>query len=159
MEVTSLNEDCKPILLLYKTGFVRFDFNHWKDALTINSLLYMSFYNLWLLMGLFITFQLYRIFKSIAKDKVFKKENTKRLRLVALTIIVMPVAQNLAQRFFLLFARANFEVNDNNIGLPQNHGFFDFPYLPYLIVGLLIFAIVEIYNEGMRLQSEIDLTI
>lgn len=159
MEVTTLNENCNSTFLLYKTGFVRFDFDNWEDALTINSILYILLYNVWLLMGLFIIFQLFQVFKSIVKDRVFKKENTKRLRLVALTIIVMPIIQNLSQRFFFLFARTNFEVNGNNIGLPQNHDFFGFPYLPYLAVGFLIFAIVEIYNEGMRLQSETDLTI
>jgi len=159
MEVNSLNARCKPIFLLYKSGFVRFDFDNWKDAFNTKSVLHILFYNLWLLMGLLISFQLYMIFRSLIKTKVFEKVNTRRLRLVAATIILMPFIKNLSQMFFLSFARTNFSIEGHTIHLPQNHSFYNFPYLPYILVGLLIFAIVEIFKEGMRLQSETDLTI
>lgn len=159
MEVTSLNENNKPIFLMYKTGFVRFDFNNWSDALNINSILHILFYNLWLLMGLYISFQLYSIFKSLFKTRIFEKKNTVRLRLMAVTIILMPVVKNFSQRFFVSFAKANFALEGHSVHLQQNPDFYNFPYLPYLCTGLLIFAIIEIYKEGMKLQSETDLTI
>lgn len=159
MEVKTLSERCDPTFLLHKSGFVRFDFQNWKDALDKNSVLYIIFYNLWLLMGLFISFQLYTIFRTLYKKRVFEGKNTSKLRLIASTIIVMPVIKNLSQYFFISFARSNFLLERHTIHLPQNNSFFQFPYMPYLIVGLLIFAVIEIYKEGMRLQSETDLTI
>ncbi|MFV0591870.1 MAG: DUF2975 domain-containing protein [Draconibacterium sp.] len=159
MEVKTLNSKCEPIFLLHKSGFIRFDFNSWKDALDKNSVLNILFYNLWLLMGLFISFQLYTIFRTLYKKATFDTRNTLKLRWIASTIIVMPFVKYLAQYFFTLFARSNFQLEGHSVHLVQNNSFFQFPYLPYLVVGMLVFAITEIYNEGMCLQSETNLTI
>ncbi len=159
IEVKTLNEKGESTFLMHKSGFVRFDFKNWKDALDKDSVLYIVFYNLWLLMGLFISFQLYTIFRALYKKSTFEGRNTLKLRWIASTIIVMPLIKNLAQYFFTSFARSNFLLEGHAIHLPQNDSFFQFPYLPYLVVGLLVFAIIEIYKEGMRLQSEADLTI
>jgi len=158
-EVNNLDEKCESTFLYFKSGFVRFDFNNWKDALDKNSVLYIVLYNLWLIMGVFISFQLYTVLKTLYKKGTFEKKNTFRLQFIATTIIFMPVVKNFAQKYFTSFAQSNFAIEGHVIQLSRNNSFYQFPYLPYLVVGLLIFAIIEIYKEGMRLQTETNLTI
>ncbi len=158
-DVKTLNEKSESTFLLCKSGFVRFDFKNWKDALDKNSILYILFYNLWLIMGLYISFQLHTVFRALYRKRTFEMKNTFKLRLVASIIILMPVIKNLAQKFFTSFAQSNFAFEGHAIQLSCNYSFYQFPYLPYLVVGILIFAIIEIYKEGMRLQTETDLTI
>ena len=138
-EVKNLNPSSNPdFIIFHKAGFVRFDFDNWSDVLSTYSVLHIFFFNLWLFMGLHISLQLYKIFRALAKSNIFEKVITKRLRLIAATIILMPITKHLSEIFFLQLAKTNFSFADHYLSIPQNHNTFYGFSIPTIPNGWLI---------------------
>lgn len=159
-EIKSSSSNVEPVIFHWKEGRLSFYFKDWHEVLQENDvIIYILFYILWFLLSLGVTLLLFRIFHSIKKKGVFEKANINRIRIIASFIVLMPVAKYFSLLFFTKFSKANLILENHNIVFFREYDSTPFPLTPYFWVGLLIFAIAEIYREGIRLQTENQLTI
>lgn len=152
------------IVLLYKTGFARFDYTHLKEGFTaVNLFITFLSFSVWLVSLLF-TFHLMKIFQSLEKNKVFEMENIRRLRIIAAVIALVPLLHQLYQVVFSSVAARLLNIPNHVItGVPA-----DFKFLPLLLnhavllgflVMLLVLVLTQIFLYGLALKTENDLTI
>lgn len=100
-----------------------------------------------------ITYLLRKIFDSLAQNKPFLMENTRRLRQIALLIILLSPF-NLAKEVFTnWYVKHNFILEGSGI---RTHVVID---LQTIFIGLVILIIAEIFRIGTQLKEEQDLTV
>ncbi|RYD82407.1 MAG: DUF2975 domain-containing protein [Sphingobacteriales bacterium] len=155
MAVNIMDNSAKPIFLMYKGGFARFDYSNISRGLTINNLT-ITFLDIAILMvSLAITFQLMKIFSSLIKNQVFDWKNIVRLRWIGLFIIIIPVLKYGKNFMFFREAKERINIPGHEI---FSYGIGNSFYLMVLLA-LMVFTLTEIFKYGLGLQRENDLTV
>ena len=94
------------------------------------------------------------IFRSITEGETpFVSENIGRIRWIAGLVILYSLVQEIGEAF----------IGDRIFGLAQNEGIDIVSRLEFgngvVLVGLIIFALAEVFRYGVELQTEADLTV
>lgn len=118
-------------------------------------LAYILFQNLAWVLGIFILFQMYRIFRNLDAGTTFPLENMRRIRLIALAVLVFPVVRYVAAN---LIANISYEAQGHQITMARPPIFTENLLLGGLL-SLVIFALAEVFKSGSQLQQEQELTI
>lgn len=103
--------------------------------------------------SLTITFLLRKLFQSLARDNPFVSENARRLRQIAILIILtspLSFAQDAFENWYL---QQNFLLEGSAI---RSHLVID---VKTVLAGLILLIISEIFRMGSQLKAEQDLTV
>jgi hypothetical protein len=107
--------------------------------------------------ALTVTFLMQRIAQSVETGRAFSIENRNRIRWLGALIVLTVPAQWLANAFMMWILRRHFDFITSEfpvaIAFP--------PDLAYqnIFFGLVVFMIAEVFQQGVKMQSENDLTI
>jgi len=98
-----------------------------------------------------ITHQLKLIFKSLSNNQPFSEPNVVRIRNIGIVLIVFSFLQFLSNIILnrLLISHFNWEE------IKLTYSF----KISYLVTGVILIIVAEIYNEGVSLKEETNLTI
>lgn len=103
--------------------------------------------------GLFLFgfFQLRMILKSAWQDKVFIKENIKRLKIIAGLIIAFKPIEWIIYQLFVVPIDEMLVANEISISIDLELGSF--------VYGLLLFALAAVFEKGHEMYQELKLTV
>ncbi len=106
------------------------------------------------LIWIWFTWLLLSLFRSLKNEVVFARSNIFKIKLIALVIGLSPLIQLIKN---ILFA----EILSNQVKLTDKHVAYHYDYSLFsgLFYMVLIFVLVEVFNNGMKLKQENDLTI
>ncbi|MBK8194251.1 MAG: DUF2975 domain-containing protein [Lewinellaceae bacterium] len=145
-------------LKMYNFGerkFVMLEFSEMQGMLKLRYLGYMLLENLKYILVVFGLYQMYLIFRNLDLGLIFRDEQIRRIRLIAVAVLVFPIANQIASR---IIAGVTYEAEGHRIttAIP--------PLLSEQIVlggllALMLFALAEVFRSGAILQQEQDLTI
>lgn len=105
--------------------------------------------------GLLVLYQMFRIFQNLHHGQTFREENIRRVRYIAFLIPAVPLAAFLAARILAGIVRALPDYQ--SVAVRPADSVEDIA--GGLLIALLIFSLVEIFQRGTHLQQEQDLTI
>jgi hypothetical protein len=103
--------------------------------------------------SLSITFLLRKLFDSLAHDNPFVTENARRLRQIALLIILTSPINFARDAFENWYLQQNFILDGSGI---RSHLVID---VKTVFAGLILLIIAEIFRIGAQLKEEQDLTV
>ncbi|MCP4723631.1 MAG: DUF2975 domain-containing protein [bacterium] len=108
---------------------------------------------IWILVGMFILFNIRKIINNLTKAHPFEIENVKRLRIIGYTLIAGEIINWLLFFIMNLIYSDDFSVYAGDIyfGLDKN--------ITIIFVGLVILVISEIFRVGFDMRKEQELTI
>jgi len=155
MKVNIIDETAKPIFMMYKAGWVRFDYRNIPEGLTLKNITITLLSISVLLVTLAITYQLMKIFSSLVKNQIFDMKNIRRLRWIGFCIIAVPVLKFAYNQLFFEVVQEKISISGHKIGA---YGIGSSFYL-MLLLALMIFTLTEIFKYGLSLQKENDLTV
>jgi hypothetical protein len=128
------------------------------DSLTFNTndphfILFFIFLALtYFTINFLILFHLRKIFSELPANSPFTYQNYKSIRFIAFLTIVSACGLQILKTVVSFFLSAKYAIEVKlNIGTPS--------ILTFLILGLIILAISEIFNHGIKLKEEQDLTV
>ncbi len=116
---------------------------------------YILFQNLAWVLGIFILYQMFRIFQNLDLGATFRSDNTRRIRHIALAVLAFPIVRYIAARMML---GITYEAQGHQITTARSPIFTEDLLLGGLLA-LVIFALAEVFRNGTQLQQEQDLTI
>ncbi|MFC1493352.1 DUF2975 domain-containing protein [candidate division KSB1 bacterium] len=108
---------------------------------------------IWILMGMFILFQVRKIFYNLTKEHPFEQENVKRLRIIGFAMIGAEIIN------WLLFWIMNLIYSDDFYLYPGEISFGLDKNITVIFIGLVILVIAEIFRVGLDMRKEQELTI
>ena len=105
---------------------------------------------------LFGLFQLRNLLKSAIHDTVFSTSNIRRIKIIAVLILLLEPLEWVQQHFVFetLPNLVATEAADLSIGLPTPGGDWGF-----IVVGLLIYALASVFEKGYEMFQELKLTV
>lgn len=145
-------------LKVYNFGsnkLVMLEFANMSAFLKARTLSYILFQNLASVLGIFVLYQMFRIFRNLDLGATFHRENTRRIRLIALAVLAFPIVRFIAAQ---LLAGITYEAQGHQITTARPPIFTEALLLGGLL-SLVIFALAEVFRNGHHLQQEQDLTI
>lgn len=116
---------------------------------------YILFQNLAWVLGIFVLYQMFRIFRSLDLGATFRSNNTRRIRHIALAVLAFPIVRYIAVQ---LLVGITYEAQGHQISTVRPPIFTEGLLLGGLLA-LVIFALAEVFRNGSQLQQEQDLTI
>lgn len=134
---------------------VMLEFNNMSAFLQTRYLGYILFQNLAWVLGIIILYQMFRIFRNLDLGATFRSDNTRRIKVIALAVLMFPIVRYLAER---LMADITYEAQGHLITTARLPIFTETLALGALL-SLVIFALAEVFRSGAQLQQEQDLTI
>ena len=102
-----------------------------------------------------VLYQFMRIFRNLDRGQIFREENIRRIRHIALAVPAIPLAGFAASR---LLAGITYAVDGHTVTTAAPAGQFEYVFAAGLLA-LVIFALVEIFRNGAQPQQEQELTI
>lgn len=105
--------------------------------------------------GLLVLYQMLRIFQNLNHGQAFREENIRRVRYIAFLIPAVPLAAFLAARTLAGIVRALTDYQ--SVAVRPADSVEDI--VGGLLIALLLFSLVEVFQRGAHLQQEQDLTI
>jgi hypothetical protein len=157
-KVTLPNPEGSSALNIYNFNqrqFLTIEFASRSDLLEPRYLGYILFQNLAWLFGILVLYQMFRIFRNLDRGLTFQTENIRRVRYIAFMIPAIPLAAFLASRILAGIVRAL--PGYQSPGVRPADSVEDIVFS--ILVAILIFAVVEIFQRGAHLQQEQDLTV
>lgn len=103
---------------------------------------------------LYITYHLMKLFKDFSKNKIFEIQNFKRTRLIGISIVLLGLFENAANYISALTIN-NFTTNGVTFHSDLTSVIMDSRY----VGGLIIIIIGEIFKRAIELKKDQDLTI
>lgn len=107
------------------------------------------------LIGIWVLYQLMRLFRNLHQGLIFREENIWRMRSIGVASILFPVAKYLESNMLAYCSRQSSSFGE----IVVEKGFQNETAVLPLLVAVLVFALVEIFRAGFNLQQEQDLTI
>lgn len=134
---------------------VLLDFATAQSFFQLRHIAYLFFQNMTWALVVFVFYQMFRIFKNLDRRDTFREENARRIRWVALAVLLYPfMGVESALQFKAIVSK-----------LP-GHGLSFTPVVIFTeqvilggLLSLVIFALAEVFRHGTHLQQEQDLTI
>ncbi|GAA4303109.1 DUF2975 domain-containing protein [Compostibacter hankyongensis] len=102
--------------------------------------------------SLFVTLQLKRILSSFVRDKPFLSQNAGRIKAIGIALLLYSVVSAFFGWFYVHFLNTRFAA-ELNVHFTLHWDFV------FLLMGLLVLVIGEIFRIGAQLQEEKALTI
>jgi hypothetical protein len=134
---------------------VMLDFATAQSFFQLRHMAYLFFQNMAWALAAFVLYQMHRIFKNLDRRDTFQEENTRRIRWIALAVLLYP--------FMDVESALQFKAIVSQL---PGHGLSFTPVAvltEQVILGgllsLVIFALAEVFRTGAHLQHEQDLTI
>jgi hypothetical protein len=167
--VTSVQEPAAaPVLLPHPDGsgdlkvysysqpkFIFLEFADMGALLQSRYLGHIFFQKLSWILGILVLYQFTRIFRNLDRGQIFRDENIRRIKFIALAVALVPVTGFAASRM-LSGITYTAEGHTVRTAVPVAQ-------MEYIIAGgvlaLVILALVEIFRNGVQLQQEQELTI
>lgn len=134
---------------------ITLQFSDMSAMLKTRYLSYIFFQNMAWVIGIFILYQMFRIFRNLDLGAVFHTENTRRIRWIAIAVLAFPVVRFIAEN--LMFGIA-YEAAGHSIEVARPPLMLE-PIIAGVFLSLIIFALAEVFRNGAKLQQEQDLTI
>lgn len=103
--------------------------------------------------SLSITYLLRNFFRSLSQNSPFAIENARRLRLIAVLIMLTPLVDFINDMIVTWFVQRNFMLDGADISA---HVDFD---LKAVFAGLVLLIIAEIFRIGAQMKEEQELTV
>ena len=139
----------------YTQKLVMLQFKDMSGVLKARYLGYIFFQNLAWALGVFILYQMFRIFRNLDLGAVFHAENTRRIRYIAVAALLFPITRFVADNLMTGIA---YEAEGHSIQTARPPLMLE-PIIAGVFVSLVIFALAEVFRNGTQLQQEQDLTI
>ncbi len=165
--VTTVVEN-KPIVLPHPDGsgdlkmynfgeqkLVILEFANMSGFLQARYLGYILFQNMAWVLGIFVLYQMFRIFRNLDIGATFRSDNTSRIRRIAIAVLAFPIVRYFAAQ---LMSGIAYEAQGHQITVARLPIFTESLLLGGLL-SLVIFALAEVFRSGAQLQQEQDLTI
>jgi Protein of unknown function (DUF2975) len=106
-------------------------------------------------LSIIILYQMYRILSNLEQGVVFQSANVRRIRLIALAILIIP-SMLYVSNWILAGITYTFHGHQYMTDMPDLH---QERVIIGALVALVVFALGEIFNTGIKLKEEHDLTI
>jgi hypothetical protein len=121
--------------------------NNWQNILVLlaASLIICSVF-------IIITYQLKLLFSSLSKNQPFEALNVVRIRNTGIGLIVLSLLLFFSNIIVNQFLQSHFTW-DKEIALTYQFN------ISYLVAGIILIIVAEIFNEGVTLKEETNLTI
>lgn len=145
-------------MTLYHSGhhkLVTLEFNEMSTMLRGRYLVYILSQSLAWILGISILYQMYRILRNLEDGRVFHMKNVRRIRLIALAALGIPIVHFFAS-WILVGITYTFHGHEYSTEIPDLHRE---RIIIGALVALVIFALGEIFRTGIRLKEEHDLAI
>lgn len=104
---------------------------------------------------IFILYQFMRIFRNLDRGEIFREDNIRRVRYIGLALPAIPICNYAASR---LLSGISYTADGHTITTAVAGGQMEYILMAGLLA-MVIFALVEIFRNGARLQQEQELTI
>ncbi len=137
-----------------------------KTLLLIWKLLYTLIINFCVILLLFVLYQIRNIIKNVAqmmKDEslsisscVFSQKNIRRLRYIAYGFMITPILELATHCIDGYFLERFIKIDNVTVVPDTSIGAMSWEYI---LVGLLFFAMIEVFRRGIVLQEENELTV
>ncbi len=134
---------------------VLMDFATAQSFFQLRHIAYLFFQNMAWALGVFVLYQMFRIFKNLDRRDTFREENTRRIRWVALAVLLYPF---MGVESDLQFKAIVSQLPGHGLSLTPVAVLTEQVILGALL-SLVIFALAEVFRSGTHLQQEQDLTI
>lgn len=105
--------------------------------------------------GLLVLYQMLRIFQNLNRGQTFRAENIRRVQYIAFLIPAVPLTAFLAARILAGIVRSL--PGYQSVAVRPADSVEDI--VGGLLIALLLFSLVEVFQRGAHLQQEQDLTI
>jgi Protein of unknown function (DUF2975) len=135
--------------------FVTLQFDNMSSLLQSRYLGQLLLQKLGWVLVIVILYQFMRIFRNLDRGLIFREENIRRIRYIALAVPAVAIANFAASR---LLAGITYTAEGHTITTAAPAAQFEFILFSGLLA-LVILALVEIFRNGAQLQQEQDLTI
>lgn len=167
--VTTVQEPAaSPVLLPHPDGsgdlkvynfnqpkFITLEFADMGSLLQSRYLGHILFQKLSWVLVIMVLYQFTRIFRNLDRGLIFREENIRRIRYIALTMPAIPIAGFAASR---MLAGITYTAEGHTITTAAPVAQFEYILMGGLLA-LVILALVEIFRTGAQLQQEQELTI
>lgn len=134
---------------------VMLDFATAEAFFQIRHLVYLLFQNMTWALAVFISYQMFRIFKNLDDGNTFQTENVRRIQWIAVAVFAYPITKLESE---LLFKGIVMRLEGQQMGFVPQALLSEKIILGGLLC-LIICALAEAFRYGVQLQQEQDLTI
>ena len=134
---------------------VLMDFATAQSFFQLRHVAYLFFQNMAWVLAVFVLYQMFRIFKNLDRRDTFREENTRRIRWIALAVLLYPfmgVGSDL-QFKAIVSQLPGYGVSFAHVAVLTEQ------VILGALLSLIIFALAEVFRSGTHLQQEQDLTI
>jgi hypothetical protein len=143
---------------LYEFGdrkLVMVEFSNFSALMQIRYLGYIFFQLIPWLLGVYILYQMFVIFRDMDRGKIFPQENVRRIRHMATAVLLFPIVNYLSGTFLWNIVLTQ---RGQSASMPLSPLFLE-PILQAGFIALILFSLAEVFRYGSQLQQEQDLTI
>ncbi|HLP93231.1 MAG TPA: DUF2975 domain-containing protein [Saprospiraceae bacterium] len=143
---------------LYEFGdrkLVMVEFSNVSAMMQLHYLGYIFFQLIPWLLGVYMLYQLFSLFRDMDRGKIFPQENVRRIRRMATAVLVFPVANYISGAFLWNIVQTQ---RGQSVSAPLSPLFLE-PILQAGFIALILFSLAEVFRHGFQLQQEQDLTI
>jgi len=134
---------------------VLLDFSNLPSFMQFRHMFYILCQKMVWFLAIIVMYQMYRIFRNLDRKVMFRDENTRRIRLIALAVLLYPIMGLLAEVQFKAIVS---QLPGHNLQL-SSIPILDQELVYGAILSLVIFALADVFHSGTQLQQEQDLTI
>ncbi|MEQ1744476.1 MAG: DUF2975 domain-containing protein [Saprospiraceae bacterium] len=135
--------------------FVLLGFSGLSAMLKVRHLFYLLNDSMSWVLAIMALYQMYRIFYNLEQKAVFCDDNVRRIRVIALCVLIYPfISLESTLQFKAIVSR----IPDHGLNLapvPVLHE----SLAVGVLLSLIVFALAEVFRTGTHLQQEQDLTI
>lgn len=143
---------------LYEFGdrkLVMVEFSNLSTMMQLRYLGYIFFQQIPWLLGVYILYQMFALFRDMDRGKIFPQENVRRIRRMATAVLMFPVANYISGTFLWNIVQTQ---RGQSASAPLSPLFLE-PILQAAFIALILYSLAEVFRHGYRLQQEQDLTI
>ncbi|MBN8678374.1 MAG: DUF2975 domain-containing protein [Chitinophagales bacterium] len=143
---------------LYEFGdrkLVMVEFSDLSAMMQVRYLGYILFQQIPWLLGIYILYQMFMLFRDMDRGKIFPQENVRRIRRMAMAVLVFPLANYISGTFLWSIVQSQ---RGQSPSVPISPLFLE-PILQAGFIALILFSLAEVFRHGFQLQQEQDLTI
>ncbi len=134
---------------------VLLDFSNLPSFMQFRHMFYVLCQKMVWFLAIIVMYQMYRIFRNLDRKVMFRDENTRRIRLIALAVLLYPIMGFLAEVQFKAIVS---QLPGHTLQL-SSIPILDQEIVYGAILSLVIFALADVFRSGTQLQQEQDLTI
>ena len=125
----------------------------------LNSFLYSLIPILVFTSATYAIYLLRKFFKNIYEGKFFATENKRVMYMLGTLCIIIPPIIKMIQKAILVALPKDLIVDGMKVLPPQGMGFMQNFFSEYLILGLFLIILADVFSEGKKLKEENDLTV